>query len=74
MTCVLKREEQKVWGAGLGNPILGEYPVPGSATPVRLASHSKMSPASREKVRTTVTRLLSASCEVMHLPEQLCSF
>lgn len=56
MKCVLKTEEQKDWGAGLGNPIL-EDPVPGSAASLSLASHSTMSPASREKVRTTVTRL-----------------
>lgn len=74
MKCVLKTEEQQDWGAGLGNSILVEDPMPGSATSMSLASHSIMSPACREKVRTTVTRLLSASCEVMYLPEQICSF
>lgn len=57
MKCLLKTEEQKDWGAGLGNPILAEDPMPGSAASLSLASHSTMSPASREKVRTTVTRL-----------------
>ncbi|KAF2987148.1 hypothetical protein EK904_012084 [Melospiza melodia maxima] len=57
MKCVLKTEEQKDWGAGLGNPIFGEDPVPGSAASVT-------SPASRDKVGTTVTKLPSASCEV----------
>lgn len=74
MKCVLKTEKQKDWGAGLGNSILGEDPVPGSATSVSLVSHSIMSPAFREKAGTTVTRLLSASCEVIHLPEQIYSF
>lgn len=72
--CVLKTEEQKDWGAGLGNPIFGEDPVPGSAASVSLASHSILSPPFREKIGTTVTKLLSANCEVMHLPGQICSF
>lgn len=64
MKCVPKTEKQKDWGAGFGNPILGEDLVPVSAASLSLASHSTMFPAFREKVGTTVTRLLSASCEV----------
>lgn len=58
--CVQRTEERKDWGAGLGNLILGEEPVHGSAMSVSLASHSIISPASKRESQKNCDRASSS--------------